>query len=188
MTDIQWPTPASLEETFTLTPRNEARAMVYIECESQNGQNAAGTYVKRGPGFYLLYASDIPKVRKRLARDGSDDGDEAAARKVYDRKLAEHVKKTVPSDAHGAERDRLMTIALATIGTSVEAERYEMLADKGRKPFAKFIVAPEDVAAPRTPESAAVQAHEGLVAAITKAILLASSGGAGAAKQQSGSR
>ena len=176
MTDIQWPTPASLEDDFTLTPRNEPRVMVYIECDTQNGQSASGVNVKHGAGFYLMYARDAEKARKRLVRDGSDAAAEEAARIVFDRALAAHVKSAVGS-AVGAERDRLTEAAKASIATSVEAERHKILADKGRKPFGKFVVYHEPVAAPKTPESAAAQSTEALIAALTKALTLATSNG-----------
>ena len=165
MTDIQWPTPASLAEAFTLTPRNEPRVMVYIECESQNGQSAAGVHVKNGAGFYLLYKSDADKVRKRLARHGSDAAAEESARLVFERELAAHTKKTVGS-AQGAERDRLIEIAKASLATSIEAERHRILKDRGRKPFAKFVISPEAVAA------AFVQVNETVAEAAFEAVVL----------------
>jgi hypothetical protein len=169
MTDIQWPEPGSIE--FSLTPRNEPRVMVYVECDSQNGQGCYGTHVKRGAHIYLMYRSDAEKARKRFARTAEDDADEKTARGIFERELAKHIAKSV-GGASGAERDRLTDLAKASFAISVQGELHKIRGDgfRGLPPFRKFVVSPVEVDAPRTPESAAEQQSERLIAALTKAI------------------
>jgi len=154
--------------------RNEARVLVEIDVEPQNGTVVCGQHVKHGKHKIIVYRSQLDELTSRV-RTPEHEAALKAAHRAFDTKLDEHLRPSFGRTWRAAQDEdtkRAIQQAIARFGeTSVWAE-FSRFYREGMPPLKSAEVL-EDVPAPDTAEARADRSEsnmERMLAALVEAV------------------